>query len=56
MGERMGAAFPMLVFGSVGLAAGLLSLLLPETKDKVMPENIEDAVKFGSEDSSSGVV
>ncbi|KAK3776071.1 hypothetical protein RRG08_046738 [Elysia crispata] len=56
MGERMGAAFPMIVFGSVGLAAGLLSLLLPETKDKVMPENIEDAVNFESHTSTSSVI
>ncbi|GFR86718.1 organic cation transporter protein [Elysia marginata] len=53
MGERMEAAFPMIVFGSAALAAGLLSLLLPETKDQVMPENIEDAVNFGSHDSTS---
>ncbi|RUS77365.1 hypothetical protein EGW08_014879 [Elysia chlorotica] len=56
MGERMGAAFPMIVFGSVSLVAGLLSLLLPETKDKVMPEYIKDAVHFGNHDSSSLVV
>lgn len=52
MGKRMGAAFPMIVFGSVGLAASLLSLLLPETKDRKMPENIEDAANYEKESSS----
>ncbi|GFO36513.1 organic cation transporter protein [Plakobranchus ocellatus] len=42
MSDPMRAAFPMLVFGSSSLAAALLSLLLPETKDKNMPDNIDD--------------
>ncbi|ESO84074.1 hypothetical protein LOTGIDRAFT_108247 [Lottia gigantea] len=42
-----GTALPLLVFGGVSVAAGLLSLYLPETLDKNLPESIEDAKYFG---------
>ena len=45
--SRFGKALPMLVFGVLALAAGLLDLLLPETLHKHLPETIEDADKFG---------
>nr|XP_045013867.1 solute carrier family 22 member 2 [Jaculus jaculus] len=35
--------FPLVVFAVVGLVAGGLVLLLPETKGKALPETIEDA-------------
>ncbi|XP_070573944.1 organic anion transporter 3-like [Ptychodera flava] len=34
---------PFMIFGSLSLVAGFLVLLLPETKDKVMPRTIEEA-------------
>ncbi|XP_053397695.1 organic cation transporter protein-like [Mercenaria mercenaria] len=48
-----GKALPLIVFGGLSVLAGLLSLFLPETSGKVLPETIEDAVNFGNEDSGS---
>ena len=38
---------PLIVFGSVAVIAGLLVLLLPETKGKTLPETIEEGEQFG---------
>ncbi|XP_070542002.1 organic cation transporter protein-like [Ptychodera flava] len=38
-------ALPLVVFGVLSSAAGLLVLLLPETKGKSQPQNIEDVEK-----------
>ena len=32
----------LVIFGLVAITAGLLNLLLPETKDKPLPESIDD--------------
>ena len=39
----------MIIFGSLSLLGGLLALMLPETKDKKLPETINDV-----ESSNSG--
>ena len=38
---------PNLLFGSLSLIAGLLSLLLPETKGTQLPDTIEEAELIG---------
>ena len=42
-----GKALPLIVFGGLSVIAGLLSLILPETSGKLLPETIDDAVNFG---------
>ena len=36
---------PTMVFAGVAVVAALLSLLLPETKGKRLPENVDDVEK-----------
>ncbi len=36
-------SLPYIIFGGVSLAAGVLTLLLPETKGLNMPSTIQDA-------------
>lgn len=38
---------PMLVFGTISFVCGLLSLYLPETLNKKLPETIEEGEQFG---------
>ncbi|XP_055954325.1 organic cation transporter protein-like isoform X1 [Patella vulgata] len=49
----IGTALPLLVFGGASVAAGLLSLLLPETLNQTLPETIEDAKQFGRKNKKS---
>ncbi|XP_052242461.1 organic cation transporter protein-like [Dreissena polymorpha] len=42
-----GKALALIIFGSMAFIAGLLSLLLPETRGTVLPETIKDAENFG---------
>ena len=42
-----GTALPLIIFGGLSVIAGLLSLILPETKGKILPETIADAQQFG---------
>ncbi|XP_046582115.1 organic cation transporter protein-like [Haliotis rubra] len=38
---------PLLVFGSLSIAAGMMAIMLPETRDKQIPETLADAISFG---------
>ncbi|ESO85015.1 hypothetical protein LOTGIDRAFT_131162 [Lottia gigantea] len=43
----IGTALPLIVFGCSSVVAGILSLYLPETLRKTLPETIQDAKYFG---------
>ncbi len=38
---------PLLIFGTSSISAGLLVLILPETKGKALPETLEEGELFG---------
>nr|CAH7722372.1 unnamed protein product [Callosobruchus chinensis] len=38
---------PLLIFGSLSLLGGIISLVLPETLNKKLPETIEEGEAFG---------
>ncbi|XP_057338281.1 organic cation transporter protein [Microplitis mediator] len=44
---------PLVIFGACALAGGLISLMLPETLNKKLPETIEDGELFGLKDKTS---
>ncbi|VDI73517.1 MFS transporter, putative metabolite transport protein [Mytilus galloprovincialis] len=47
-----GSALPLIIFGSVGLIAGMISLILPETTAKSLPETVNDAATLLDNKSS----
>ncbi|KAK7112579.1 organic cation transporter protein-like [Littorina saxatilis] len=47
---RFSRAVPLVVFGGLGILAGLSSLFLPETLHRKMPDTMEDAVNFKERD------
>lgn len=40
-------SLPLILFAALGLLAGVLTLLLPETRGVALPETIEDAERLG---------
>lgn len=41
-----GASFPFFVIGMTSLAAGILCIVLPETKDKKLPNTLEEVAQL----------
>ncbi|XP_014663280.1 PREDICTED: organic cation transporter protein-like [Priapulus caudatus] len=39
--------YPLLIFGVLAISAGIAALFLPETKDRELPETLEDGENFG---------
>jgi OCT family organic cation transporter-like MFS transporter 4/5 len=44
---------PLIIYGVLAFTGGLLSLFLPETLNKELPETMEDGEKFGKNEESS---
>ncbi|XP_076336274.1 organic cation transporter protein-like isoform X2 [Tachypleus tridentatus] len=47
---------PLGIFGGLSIAAGLLVLLLPETKNKPLPDTLEEGEEFGKKNYTSNVL
>ncbi|XP_022094927.1 organic cation transporter protein-like [Acanthaster planci] len=45
--KELWSPLPFVVFGSLSVIAGFLSFLLPETKDKKLPETLQEGEAFG---------
>nr|KAG5711190.1 hypothetical protein BaRGS_004834 [Batillaria attramentaria] len=45
-----GRALPLIVFGGLAVTAGLLSLMLPETLHRKLPDTLEEAANFGKKE------
>ncbi|XP_021380019.1 organic cation transporter protein-like isoform X2 [Mizuhopecten yessoensis] len=44
---NLGRAVPLVVFGAASVVAGIMSLWLPETNNRDLPESLEDGRRFG---------
>ena len=44
--NRIWESLPMIIYGSVGVIAGLFAVAFPETTGLKMPETIEEAVNI----------
>ncbi|XP_059154041.1 organic cation transporter protein-like isoform X2 [Physella acuta] len=47
VGGDLAVILPLLIFGSLSLAAGLCALILPETANRKLPDTVQDAKNFG---------
>ena len=45
--DKIWAPLPLVIYGSVSVAAGLLTLFLPETLGQKLPETLEEGENFG---------
>lgn len=52
---RYYASLPMLLFGSVSIASGLLALRIPETLNTSLPDTIEEAEELGQKSQDTKV-
>ena len=48
LGDYIWGPLPYLLFGVISIVAGLLALFLPETRNKALPETIEEGENFGT--------
>ena len=46
---QFGVIMPQLVFGAAGISGGLVTLVLPDTRNRKLPDTIEDAENFGEQ-------
>ncbi|XP_021364575.1 organic cation transporter protein-like isoform X2 [Mizuhopecten yessoensis] len=49
--SMFGKALPLIIFGCLGLSAGLVSLVLPETLNATLPDTINDILSADDKDS-----
>lgn len=47
--DIVSSVLPLLVLGTMGILGGLLTLLLPETLDKDLPQTLQDGEDFGKD-------
>jgi len=47
--DTVSSILPLLVLGVIGVLGGLLTLLLPETLDKDLPQTLQDGEDFGKD-------
>ena len=46
MDTKVDMALPLIIFGSVGTAAGIVALWLPETRNIKLPQTLHDALNI----------
>ncbi|XP_022237075.1 organic cation transporter protein-like isoform X2 [Limulus polyphemus] len=56
LGKATNQGVPLGIFGGLSIAAGLLILRLPETKNKPLPDTLEEGEKFGKKKYNSNVL
>ena len=44
--SKLGAVLPLIIFGVLGLVAGILALLLPETMGHPLPQTVQESDKL----------
>ena len=44
---KFGLALPLVIFGGASITAGAMTMMLPETLHRKLPETIRDGIEFG---------
>ena len=47
MSGKFGLALPLVIFGGASITAGGITMMLPETLHRKLPETIRDGIEFG---------
>lgn len=50
--DSLDKTLPVVIFATIAITSGLLSLLLPETLNQPMPQSLEDGERFGVGDTA----